>query len=64
MPRRSLIRVMRVPMRVSARIPIRVRCRVSMRVLIRVAHQDQIRKGGDGEIPGRFPKRVPTDQTE
>ena len=55
---------MRVPMRVSARIPIRVRSRVSMRVLIRVAHQDQIRKGGDGEIPGRFPKRVPTDQTE
>ncbi len=55
---------MRVPMSISARIPIRVRSRVSMRLLIRVAHQDLIREGGDGEIPGRFPKRVPTDQTE
>ena len=51
-------------MRVSARIPIRVRSRVSMRVLIRVAHQDLIREGWDGEIPGRFPERVPTNQTE
>ena len=55
---------MRVPMRVSARNPIRVRSRASMRVLIRVAHQDLIREGGDGDIPKRFPKRVPTDRTE